>query len=119
MVNILHLLNVSVGNWEVRVQPVGHAPVEEVVEVLQVRLVVEPVDRGLYCTVLYCTVLYCTCGPGTRNSSGRNAVLASSCWACHGERRISGEIILRGICPQNLNIQQDLTENRTLKVVPR
>ena len=58
MVNILHLLNVSVGNWEVRVQPVGHAPVEEVVEVLQVRLVVEPVDRGLYCTVLYCTVLY-------------------------------------------------------------
>ena len=65
MVNILHLLNVSVGNWEVRVQPVGHAPVEEVVEVLQVCLVVEPVDRGLYCivlyfTVLYCTVLYCT-----------------------------------------------------------
>ena len=113
MVNILHLLNVSVGNWEVRVQPVGHAPVEEVVEVLQVRLVVEPVDRGLYCTVLYCTVLYCTCGPGTRNSSGRNAVLASSYWACHGERRISGEIILRGICPQNLNIQQDLTKNRT------
>ena len=40
-------LYLSVGNWEVGVESVGHTPVKEVVEVLQVRQVVECVDRRL------------------------------------------------------------------------